>query len=221
MMRATFHAVFNALQPFLIACLVFWMACLTIVLAYPPGVELVFFNSWKGTATDLLFIYGTQWGEEHGYIIITLIVLITRWKDAIWIPLVGFLVSLFSYLAKVYFHSPRPGHFVDADWFRDQIILVDGITPLAGFTSFPSGHTMSAFALAAFTIYLFRAQKGLWIILFFLAILVGVSRIYLVMHFLRDVLFGSFLGVVVALLMAMVHYRLTRNRRQPSDSVVI
>ncbi len=219
-MQAALRIVFEALRPFLMACLVFWAICLTIVLAYPPGVELAFFNSWKGSLTDVLFIYGTRWGEEHGYIVITLIALATRWKDAIWIPLVGFFVSLFSFLAKIYFRAPRPGHFADASWFRDQIILVDGITPLSGYTSFPSGHTMSAFALAAFSIYLFRAQKWPWIVLFLLALLVGVSRMYLVMHFLRDVLFGSLLGVVVAILLALVHVHLNRKKDQSADSVV-
>jgi membrane-associated phospholipid phosphatase len=33
-----------------------------------------------------------------------------------------------------------------------------------------------------------------------LAILVGISRIYLLAHFKEDVLFGSFLGVLSALL---------------------
>ncbi|MCF8236533.1 MAG: phosphatase PAP2 family protein [Saprospiraceae bacterium] len=221
MMQAAFRVVIGALRPFLIACLVFWAACLSIVLLYPIGVDLVCFNLWKGTSTDLLFIYGTKWGEEYGYIVITLILLVSRWKDAIWIPLVGFFVSLFSFLTKMYFRSPRPGHYANADWFRDQIILVDGITPLSGFTSFPSGHTMSAFALAAFTIYLYRSKRWLWVILFALAILVAVSRIYLVMHFLRDVLFGSFLGVVLAIIMAVVHFLLTKKRDQSTDSAVI
>jgi undecaprenyl-diphosphatase len=49
-------------------------------------------------------------------------------------------------------------------------------------------------------ILFFRINKKISSILLILAILVGISRIYLLAHFKEDVLFGSFLGVVSALL---------------------
>lgn len=218
----SFRMVLRVLQPFLWACISFWMVCLVLLAVLPMHGELQLFNGAKGSWVDLFFIYATKMGEEHGYIVITLAALVLLdAKRAFWIPLTGFFVSLVSFLTKSAFRSPRPGHFMEADWFKDQVILVDGIVPLSGFTSFPSGHTMSAFALAAMTIYLFPRSGWLAAGLFFLAVLVGISRVYLVMHFLRDVLLGSVLGVLVGLLLAWAHqaFVLRKSADQASSSV--
>lgn len=211
--------VLQSLKPLLWACLAFWLTCIVLLCMFPLNQELVFFNLWKGTWSDTFFIYATKWGEEHGYIVILVAVLLLQGaKRAFWIPLTGFFVSLVSFLAKSAFRSPRPGHFQEADWFKDQIILVDGIVPLSGFTSFPSGHTMSAFALAVMTTYLFPGKRWLGAGMFILAVLVGVSRVYLVMHFLRDVFLGSILGVVVAILLAWAHRAIVLRQQEHQTS---
>ncbi len=217
----SFHLVMDSLKAFLGACLVFWFICIVLLFVLPVNGELNAFNEWKGSWTDSLFIYGTKWGEQHGYIVILMAVLLLQGaKRAFWIPLTGFFVSLVSFLTKSAFKSPRPGHFQDADWFKDQVILVDGVIPLSGFTSFPSGHTMSAFALATITLYFFPKKNWLSALMFVMAVLVGMSRLYLVMHFLRDVLLGSVLGVVVAILLAWAHQALViwQQARQASSS---
>jgi undecaprenyl-diphosphatase len=58
--------------------------------------------------------------------------------------------------------------------------------------SFPSGHTASSFAAA--TVLLRRRWKGRWAALA-LAILMGLSRLYLYVHFPTDVLAGALLGI--------------------------
>jgi undecaprenyl-diphosphatase len=57
--------------------------------------------------------------------------------------------------------------------------------------SFPSGHTMTAFAIALVVSYFYPALEGP---LYFLAISIGFSRVVLGMHFLSDVLAGAVLG---------------------------
>ena len=65
--------------------------------------------------------------------------------------------------------------------------------------SFPSGHTTSAFAL--FFVLAFLSKKlSLKLSFLFLAILVGYSRVYLAQHFPADVLSGSLIGVLSAIL---------------------
>jgi undecaprenyl-diphosphatase len=58
--------------------------------------------------------------------------------------------------------------------------------------SFPSGHTMTAFAIAT-SLSLF--YPSLTAGLFFCAVSIGISRILLGMHFLSDVIAGAAIGV--------------------------
>ncbi|MEV3713209.1 phosphatase PAP2 family protein, partial [Paenibacillus larvae] len=67
--------------------------------------------------------------------------------------------------------------------------------------SFPSGHTTAIFSII--TPFLFMTG---WfsLVLLVLAILVGMSRVYLGHHYPSDCLVGSFLGTVSALLVVMM-----------------
>jgi membrane-associated phospholipid phosphatase len=199
------NRIWSTLRVYIWACILFWIVSLWIVVGIKPGSDLSWFNDWKGTWIDYVFIYGTKLGEEHSYILIMLILFFGRRKDVLWIPLIGIIVTIISFLGKQFFREPRPGAFATEPWFADRIILVDGIQPLTGLTSFPSGHTMSAFALACFIIYLFPLRRVWIFVVFGLAVLVGLSRVYLVMHFLRDVLTGSIIGVIVGLVLAYLH----------------
>ncbi|MFL6351077.1 MAG: phosphatase PAP2 family protein [Bryobacteraceae bacterium] len=62
--------------------------------------------------------------------------------------------------------------------------------------SFPSGHTITAFAV---TIALSEFYPAVFLVLLFCALGVAASRILLGMHFLSDVLAGAALGTALAL----------------------
>jgi len=62
--------------------------------------------------------------------------------------------------------------------------------------SFPSGHTLASFE-AATVLFLYHRKSG--IAALFLAALIAFSRLYLLVHFPSDVLFGALLGVGIAL----------------------
>ena len=69
-------------------------------------------------------------------------------------------------------------------------------------SSFPSNHTVAMFALAT---ALFLIDKRLiGAISFIFAVLVGVSRVYIGVHFPFDVLGGIVYGVVLTLLFYLV-----------------
>lgn len=96
-------------------------------------------------------------------------------------------VAIFSTIvvqtAKNFFRRKRP-----AKDLKDVQVL----GPVLRFSSFPSGHTVSAFALAAL---LADKYPVLALIFYFTAFLVGVSRIYVGAHYPLDVLAGSLVGV--------------------------
>lgn len=68
------------------------------------------------------------------------------------------------------------------------------IRPL-GDASFPSGHTSASFA-AATALYAINRRWG--VAAYILAALIGLSRLYLGVHFPTDVLAGAFFGVLAA-----------------------
>lgn len=62
--------------------------------------------------------------------------------------------------------------------------------------SFPSGHTMTAFAVFG---VLYVMLPGCWVFLLPVALLIGLSRVYLGLHYPTDVLMGILLGSVIGL----------------------
>jgi membrane-associated phospholipid phosphatase len=103
------------------------------------------------------------------------------------------VTALVAQLLKHYFDAPRPQlYFKDS---LDRIHFVLGTEQLS-LHSFPSGHTVSAFATAMVITYFCR-NKAWGFPLFLLAALVGYSRMYLSQHFFEDVTAGSAIGVVV------------------------
>lgn len=73
--------------------------------------------------------------------------------------------------------------------------------------SFPSGHTTAAFAVASILFFCFPKKYGTPAL--FLAILVGLSRIYLGVHFPSDVAAGAFIGLFVGYLVSKLWQRKT------------
>lgn len=205
--------LYRRLAPLLWSCLVLWIAVGYLLSRLSIADDLASFNALRGTWTDGLFIYGTLLGEAYGYVLAFLLLLLWQRRDAIWIGWTALAVAVVSQIAKWLFREPRPGAYADEAWFRDGVTLVEGVRPLTGMTSFPSGHTMAAFALVTILVYLLPSRKRWWLPLWLLAVAVGISRMYLVMHFLKDVLLGSILGVAVAGGVALLH------RRQASAGV--
>ncbi|MBQ9663296.1 MAG: phosphatase PAP2 family protein [Oscillospiraceae bacterium] len=68
--------------------------------------------------------------------------------------------------------------------------------------SFPSGHTNAAFA-SMVPVFLLGDKKWSWLALLF-AFLMGVSRIYLVVHFPSDVLGGIITGTIAGLIGTLI-----------------
>lgn len=174
-----------------------------ILLTQIQTADAIFFFSERRTpSANMFFAFFTKMGEEVLYAIFFISLFFVRVRYALMIPLIGVVVSLVSYGAKRFFSHDRPLMYLENKGLAEQVNFVDGIALYTGQTSFPSGHTMSAFALYGFIAFILSGKRMWGLVLFVIALLIGISRIYLVQHFFKDIYAGAFLGV----LLAMVFY---------------
>ncbi len=187
---------------FLVACLLFFIFGGVLLFQIEKPDSLIFFSERRTDFLDFFFSYTTKMGEELMYLFFLIVLLFVKIRYAILIPITGLLVSGISHLLKSFFKHDRPLMFLRKLRIEEQINYVEGIELYVGPTSFPSGHTMSAFALygiVAMVISIYGSR--VWgILLFVIALLIGVSRIYLVQHFFQDVYLGAWIGVILAIL---------------------
>lgn len=181
------------------------------------GDAIIFFGDNRTPFGNFFFEYFTKLGEEYIYIILISIFVFIRFRYAILILLNGIITLLIAYGLKVYFSHPRPFVFFTQLDQLAETNPIEGIKLYSGMTSFPSGHTMSAFAVYTLTTLLFHQKKWLGLGLFFMALFVGISRIYLVQHFLKDVYLGAIAGTLIAMIVYSIQKRYSINEKNWID----
>lgn len=132
-------------------------------------------------------------GNSIGYFLIVPILTIffiirKNWRLSLQIAIVLLLSSGLNNVLKNFFARERPPEI-------DRLVFAD-------FYSFPSGHAMSAITFYGFIIYLsFILIKKTWLkysiicLCVAMIILIGVSRVYLGVHYPSDILAGYFAGL--------------------------
>ena len=109
------------------------------------------------------------------------------WKKTIQLAVVLFIAGVVSFSIKSMVSRERP--------FR-VVKTIEKLSTGGGY-SFPSGHTVEAFAMATAISMMFR-KRWIQLSVFLWAILVGYSRIALGVHYPTDVLAGIIVGIGVA-----------------------
>ena len=135
------------------------------------------------------FLFITKFGDEEIVIILILLfTLLLSDKRFILLPLIGFIVN--SSL-KVFIHRDRPSvlHLVEESSF-----------------SYPSGHSMISVVLYGYLIYFISKhinnkiiRRCLISILVFVIISIGISRVYVGVHYISDVIGGYLVGLITLL----------------------
>ncbi len=94
-------------------------------------------------------------------------------------------VFILTQIIKLFIMRPRP------------FTVVDNLNVLTSVNdaSFPSGHTATATAIS----YILARNYGHRIILGILVLLVGISRLYLGVHYPSDVLGGFIIGLIITI----------------------
>jgi|KBSMisStandDraft_5_1062788.scaffolds.fasta_scaffold00598_9 membrane-associated phospholipid phosphatase len=172
------------------------------ILINVPKVEtLLWINGHHNAFLDQFFKYFTHLGD--GLFYIALIVVLFWWnRNAGWKALAAYaLTSIVAQVMKNYFFGDalRPRAILNDD---SKLHFIDGVE-IYFLSSFPSGHTTSAFSIALLLSWLFPSRLNM-VLLFFYAVGVAYSRMYLGQHFLTDVAAGSLIGMLVTALVIWV-----------------
>lgn len=190
------------------------LAALTLaypVLSAPKGAIELAINARHHPAFDLAFRYLTFLGDGTILALVFVLGLLFSYRLSLHTVFLTLFLSAFMLLFKEWLFDglPRPRAF-----FGDSVALhfVDGVDVYYKDT-FPSGHTATAFALAAMLAALYGSGRpALTSALFVLATLAGFSRVYLMQHFAVDVYAGAAVGLLSHWLARVGYYRTFRKR---------
>ncbi|MEO5500750.1 MAG: phosphatase PAP2 family protein [Ginsengibacter sp.] len=177
---------------FFLLFLLFVLVAAFILLFFSKADGFIFLNPYHSTFLDWFFIFSTYLGDGLFCVALGLLFFLFKKKYLGLMVISSYLLSGFvAQVLKYFILEARPAVFFEKIKYDNFITDVT----LHNYHSFPSGHTASAFALAA--ILSFSVKNKFYSLLFLgIAILVGYSRIYLGQHFLDDVLAGAVVGVV-------------------------
>lgn len=167
-----------------------------LLIKYGKGPTHLLVNKWNFPAADVFFKYFTNVGDGAVFAIVIIILAFIRFRWAFYELIAALLTLIFVYITKkhIFKGMPRPTKYFDD---ISSLHLVEGVKTHSS-NSFPSGHTITAFAIFIILV-LITKNKSLKFIFVLTAILAGWSRVYLSQHFVGDVLTGAIIGVILAI----------------------
>lgn len=187
-----------------------YLLCLLLLLTiglyictyFDKGAAILFFSENRTDFFNYFFCFTNSWGEGYAFLIIGLALLFYKIRNSITVGFTGLFTLVISRLLKDFFGHPRPSiYFSKILEIPNAIIPIPGVELTSSYTSsFPSGHTMAAFALYGLLAFSFK-RTAIKILFLIIASLAGISRVYLGQHFLSDVVAGAFCGTLIALAM--------------------
>ena len=181
----------------------FFFTSLICILLYDKCILHRILNNWNAPFLDFFFKYITHLGDGIAFGVLVLVFAFVKRRMILVIATSGVLTFLVTYLfKKILFHgSYRPAMHMGAETLH----WVEGVK-VALWGTFPSGHTITIFAIATILCLYFQKSKlqYIWVAL---ALIVAYSRVYLSMHFLVDIFVGSIFGILVGFLSMALFYK--------------
>jgi membrane-associated phospholipid phosphatase len=173
----------------------------------PFGNDILLINGHHHVWLDLISPWITELGNGLFYLPFFILMLFHRFRWAFAISLAGILHGA---VVLVFKRLLFPGALRPAGLLNNPLLhFVPGIEVHTTF-SFPSGHTATAFAFLL-TISLYLNNRWFTLIFAALALLTGLSRVYLLQHFLIDVAAGAAIGTISA----WTAWQIIKNKRWP------
>jgi membrane-associated phospholipid phosphatase len=191
----TLPSLYKQNRYFFISYLILVVFAVFILLTYSKEDGFILMNPWHHRPLDYFFIPFTFLGDGLFVIAVALILFFLKERILSLMIISSYALSgIIAQVLKYFIEEARPAVYLEK---TNYPYFIDDVT-LHNLHSFPSGHTASAFALAAVLAFAMK-NKNYSILFLLMAALVGYSRIYLGQHFMDDVLAGSVIGVASAI----------------------
>jgi membrane-associated phospholipid phosphatase len=189
----------------LISSIIFYYISVQIPQEWP----LLYLDNFKFEPFVSFFKYITYLGESGPYFVFGLFFIYKQDKLYAWIAGLGLTVMLVSNVLKEFFYERRPYFYLVEKGYLDNFHIIEDLH--LGNNSFPSGHTLSAFAIFVFII-LSKRKPFVWnFLLLLMAFCVAVSRVYIGHHFMQDVCAGAIIGTLLGILFDGIRNQTTKN----------
>ncbi len=204
------HSVLRGCKWYFFILLILLLAASFMLMINGKAASFISLNSYHPFLLNVFFINYTFLGDGIFALCLTVIFFFyfKRNQQASAL-LLSFLISgLAAQIIKNLVYSPRPHIYFEPGQY---LYFIDGVI-LANHSSFPSGHTATAFAIATVLVMMMK-NKNLQLLVLLAAVLVGYSRIYLAQHFLLDVIAGSFIGSASGILSVYLSLNINDIRR--------
>ena len=194
-----------------IPAVLFIMCCGLFLSFYPDKVaaQLALHHAWYSPSGYWWMEVITSWGEAHLFVIVIIAVILQkRYLMAFEFLSAGIVSSIVVQSLKRLVFAPSPRPMAVIKW--SETLLPEGLEVPLQF-AFPSGHTTTAFVF--FTLLALHFKKISVQILAAIAVIgVGLSRVYLMAHWIPDVMAGGVLGLVIALLVNRAFLAIKKSR---------
>jgi membrane-associated phospholipid phosphatase len=194
------------------------IACVILCISFAIG-KIRFFlmlNTDLGKAADYFFAAFTYLGNGIMWIAVLVITLyLLKRKQALLLLVSSFIITtILTQLCKYFIFSnePRPVTAI-ADHTIIHFVNILGQEP-AAISSFPSGHTATAFTF--YLLFCVLINRKWWVFTGLIyALLAGYSRIYLAQHFPVDVAAGMIVATVSVSISLLIQREWNKRRRSP------
>jgi membrane-associated phospholipid phosphatase len=187
--------IIRELRFYLIPTLLFGLVSLYFTAYYGLAQTQLWFNAFYSQALDSIMPFYTYLGDGLIFVFLIFPLLFFKRRAIVSLAFTAILTLVVIASLKAYFNEPRPLKYFETQ--VETLREVPGVKPHYKH-SFPSGHTTAAFGAWAILAFYSR-KKYLQLIFFSVALGVAYSRVYLSMHFLRDVGAGAILGSFIAI----------------------